>query len=139
MSDGGLVELSLATVAGGAAMELFDRELRLVLDNIQDPNTEAEAVREVTLKLQIKPTKDRESAAVLLKVSGKSSGTKPVADLVYMGMRHGKLVAVTKDPSQPDMFDSETGEVIPLRAHPQTTRQETRLHGHDHGCDQSYR
>lgn len=121
MSDGGLVELSLATVAGGAAVELFDRELRLVLDNIQDPNTDAESVREVNLKLQIKPTKDRESAAVLLKVTGKSSGTKPIADLVYMGIRHGRLVAVTKDPSQSDMFDAETGEVIPLRARPHTT------------------
>lgn len=118
MTDGGLVELSLATVAGGAAVELFDRELRIVLDNIQDPNTEAEAVRKVTLEVLIKPTKDRESAAVLLKVTGKSSGTKPVADLVYMGMRHGRLVAITKDPQQPDMFDQETGEVLPLRARP---------------------
>jgi len=45
--DEGLV--SLETLKGGAAVQLFDEELQKVLANIMDPNTEAGAVRSVRL------------------------------------------------------------------------------------------
>ncbi len=114
MAIGSLVELSLETVAGGAALELFDRELYEVLQNIQDPNTDPEAVRSVKVEVLIKPTKDRESAAVALKVTSKAAPTKAISDLVYMGRRDGRLVAVTRDPRQGDMFGG-TPDVLPLR------------------------
>lgn len=114
MADGTLTELSLSTAAGGAAEELFDHELRKVLDNIQDPNTQADAIREVTLRLRIKPNEDRTSAEMTLLVVSKVAGVKPVADLVYMGMRHGRLVAVTRDPAQQDIFGEGDDDVLPM-------------------------
>ena len=52
-------KISLANVRGGAVIEAFDEELAQVLDNINDPNTNPSAARELTLKLKIKPDDDR--------------------------------------------------------------------------------
>lgn len=51
--------MTLASLAGGAALESFDAELKNVLNNIADPNTVANAVRKVTLEVKLKPNKDR--------------------------------------------------------------------------------
>jgi len=52
-------ELSLSTMMEGAAIERFDVALYEILENIKDLNTDAEAVREITLKVKIKPDKER--------------------------------------------------------------------------------
>lgn len=111
--DNQLVDLTLETVAGGAAVELFNAELEKVLQNIHDPNTDEKMVRVVRLEVRIKPTPDRESAQVLVSASSKVSASKPASDNVYLGMRNGRLVAVTRDPRQRDMF-TPADDVLPL-------------------------
>jgi len=49
-------EISLSNLADGAAIELFDLELRRVLDNIGDPNHELKFKREITLTVTFEPT-----------------------------------------------------------------------------------
>lgn len=53
-------KLSLTNILKGAIVERFDIVLQEVLDNIYDKNCDAEAVREITVKVKIKPTPDRD-------------------------------------------------------------------------------
>lgn len=53
--------VSFDTLAGGAVKERFHQELDKVLANIMDPNTDANAVRGLTLSIKLKPHKDNRS------------------------------------------------------------------------------
>lgn len=64
-------QVSLDTLAAGAAVERFDYELRRVLENIADINTRADALREVSLKVKIKPNDDRSFAVIEILASSK--------------------------------------------------------------------
>lgn len=106
-------EVTLAGLANGGAVELFDRELARVLANIADPNTEPKTVRKITVEVFIKPQEDRESGQIAVRVASKLAPNKPMASTVYMGQQGGRLVAVTIDPRQHDMFHGGA-DVLPL-------------------------
>lgn len=55
-------DVSLANLAGGAAIERFDLELEKVLKNIMDPNTTAKQKRKIKLTITIVPSEDRDYA-----------------------------------------------------------------------------
>ena len=57
------VTLSLLNLKNGAAVEMFDRQLQRVYNNIGDVNTSLKE-REITLKVKIKPSKDRSLLAI---------------------------------------------------------------------------
>lgn len=92
-------QVTLATLRGGAAVEMFDAELQRVLDNIMDPNT-THAVREVTLKVKIKPDNDRGVGAVEIAVSAKLAAAVPATSRFYLGKDRGKAVAFEYNPAQ---------------------------------------
>lgn len=92
--------VTLASLAGGAALERFQLELERVLSNIADPNTDATAKREITLKFRITPDRDRYSASVDILTSAKLAATIGAGTTVYMGRREGELVAVESNPQQ---------------------------------------
>lgn len=56
--------LDLNTFANGAVAERFNEELRRVLENIHDPNTDAKKVRKLTLTVSFKADDKRDLAAV---------------------------------------------------------------------------
>ncbi len=110
-------QVSLTTIKGGAAVEKFDYALSQVLENIDDPNTDSDAVRSIALVVKMKPSPDRAEVAYTIQVTPKFA--PPIADggLMYVGRRQGGLVAVDFNPQQPDMFDPERGaDIQPLRA-----------------------
>lgn len=52
-------KISLTSIKDGAVVEMFDRCIDEVLENISDPNTEARKSREIVLKVKFSPTEDR--------------------------------------------------------------------------------
>jgi hypothetical protein len=91
--------VSLATLKNGAAIELFDEELRKVLENIADINTSPTAKREVLLKVSFKPLSDqREDISVDIAVNAKLQPIKPTATTIYPS---GLGMAVERNPRQP--------------------------------------
>ena len=105
----------LSDLANGAACELFDAELARVAYNIIDPNTDAKAVREITLKVRIKPTEDREMGDVTVICQAKLAGLRPAASRMFFGRVEGKLVAIeSEDPRQAGLFDGPKAKVTPL-------------------------
>lgn len=96
-------EMSLANLGAGAATELFDEELQAALYNIGDPNTPAKAVREVTLKVKIRPNEDRSAASVEIQADSKLAPARPVETHVFMGMDGDRVRAYENNPRQPEL------------------------------------
>jgi len=96
--DEGLV--SLETLKGGAAVQLFDEELQKVLANIMDPNTEAGAVRSVRLEIKIKPDKDRSGGSVEIIPSCKLAPAVALGTRMFFGKKGGKVLAFEHNPDE---------------------------------------
>ncbi len=77
--------MSYANLGGGAAAEMFDRELEKILANIQDPNHPYKPKREITLKVTFSPDEDREKAKIDISVISKAPGFKTYETLAYLG------------------------------------------------------
>ena len=96
--------LSLYNVCRGAADEIFQREVNLVIDNIVDINTDCEQKRAIIMEFEFLPMKDRSGAAVSLKVKSKLAGVEPVEGTMFLTRSAGEVVAVPYDPRQEELF-----------------------------------
>lgn len=94
--------VTLATLRGGAAVEMFDSEMQRALDNIQDPNTQL-TTRTITLTVKIKPDQNRSIGAVEINCGSKLAAPKPAVSQFYMGKDRGKAVAFEYNPEQLQM------------------------------------
>jgi hypothetical protein len=113
--------VTLSSLAGGKAMELFDAELSKVVDNILDPNTLPDTIRQVVLEVRIKPDASRRNAAVGIAVTSKTGPFKNASTMFYFGKHQGRAFAVENNPDQGMLFDQpaklinineRTGEVV---------------------------
>lgn len=109
-----LPRLTLSNVGHGAAIELYDQELRKVLENILDPNTEPESIRSITLRIKFAPTKDRVEVAVGVEADSKLAPFKGAGSLAFVGRKNGEVIAVTHDPRQMQMNWDAEGKPRPL-------------------------
>jgi len=111
--------VSLQNLGSGAAIELFDTELQRVLDNIVDENTKPTTIREVTLKIKIKPDEDRESGSVEIQASSKLAPVHPYPTQILIGNQRGQGVATEWNPKQLHAFKDQPqpqdGKVIPMK------------------------
>ncbi len=103
-----VITLTLENLADGAAAQLFQSELDKVLRNIQDPNTDASAIRKVTLEVSFQPDEEREVGDVKIKASSKLAGLKGAKTRVFFGRHHGELVATEYNPKQAGLFDEKS-------------------------------
>jgi hypothetical protein len=108
VTTAGAAGVTLDTIGGGALVELFDAELARVLENIQDPNTDAKTKRTVTVKVTFSPNENRDIADVNLTCGSKLAGIKTVSTRLFVGKSRGKLIAVENDPRQSKLFDQES-------------------------------
>ena len=117
MSSEKIEKLSLATLRRGAAIELVDDALERILENINDPNTDAEEMRRVTLTLKLKPDRKREMLSIDVSISSKLAQPVAFSGTAYLIHTRDGLRAVENDPRQPGLFeeseaDSDDGKVI---------------------------
>jgi len=89
-----------------------------VLQNIGDPNTDAEATRTITLKIKIKPDENRELAGVQIDAESKLAPHRPVGTSVFVGKKDGRVVAVENNPRQPGIFDDDSTKKTMAQVHP---------------------
>ncbi|WP_270229536.1 hypothetical protein, partial [Desulfovibrio legallii] len=80
-----MLELNVATLSQGGAVERFQEELTRVIANITDPNTPAKKTRTVTLKMTIKPNEQRNMAEVLVATSSTICPANPIETSIYIG------------------------------------------------------
>lgn len=103
--------VTLVSLKGGAAVELFDRALEDVLKNIADVNTDPKAVRKISLDFVFKPGEERDTGAVLIRANTKLAGIQPAGTIVYFGRLGGKLAAVENNPKQLTFDQGKPGPV----------------------------
>lgn len=87
--------LNISTLAGGAVIEAFDHELKKVLENMLDPNTDPEKVRKITVTVSFKPNKKRSSAVVTVQAKSNILPAAAVETNILMGkdIRTGQILA----------------------------------------------
>lgn len=90
-------EVNLDTLNGGSAKDLFDEEFKKVLNNINDINSEPDAVREVKLIFKIKPSKDRRSATTSVQATSKLAGAIPHQGSMFLGFAGNRPKAYVND------------------------------------------
>lgn len=105
-------QVTLENLGHGAAAELFQVELGNVIKNIMDPNTKADAVRSITLKMKIKPSEKRTMCAVEISCDSKIAPSRPYESTMYVGLERGAAVATMYDPEQMRLsFDGPPDDV----------------------------
>lgn len=98
--------LNLGSIARGAALELFDKAIRQVADNIADKTTDATAPREIVLRFRFEPDEDRRSAIVTTSCSVKTAAVSEHASKAYFGKDpEGRSYAFDQDPRQDVLFE----------------------------------
>ena len=106
-------QVALETLGFGAAAEMFQAELEKVVFNIADPNTKPELKRNITLKLVVKPTKDRSMCAVEIHCDSKLAPVLPFESTMFVGVEHGVAVASEYNPQQQSLFsEPEPASVV---------------------------
>jgi len=101
-------QVTLSTLAEGAADELFLDALGKVLGNIRDLNTDHRFKREIVLKFVLTANEERSVGKIDVSCSTKLAGVKGLSVGVYIGQSEGLLVAV-EAPRQEEMFPSPLG------------------------------
>ena len=98
-------------LAEGAPAEQIAAELAKLYQNVADPNTDAKAVRRVTVEISVKPNERRDSAEIEITAKSKLPGLKPTSSTWYFGIRDGRQVAVQHDPRQMELDVEPAGPV----------------------------
>lgn len=110
MKDSRLESISIENINDGAVSELFEEEWHKVIKNIADLNTKPDAVREITIKVKIKPDKTRRTAISTILVESKLPPLKPHESFVFFEKTQEGLTAYPDDPRQPTLEGIEQGQ-----------------------------
>lgn len=95
-----LPKLTLADGFGGAIEEAFQEELKLVLANCLDPNTEWKGKRKITIEVAVEPNSERNECHVTVVTKSKLAPFKGTGGTVFVTRRRGEPVAHVYDPKQ---------------------------------------
>lgn len=106
--------VGLDSIGKGAAVVMFDAELKRVLDNIADANTKATAKRKITLEVTIAPTDDRSMGAVVIECKSRLAQPRGESTAIHFAYVDGRRAAVEANPNQFKLFDRPDGKVVPL-------------------------
>lgn len=108
-------ETTLDNIADGAAVELFQHELKRIAKNIADPNTKPTAKRKITLTFEFAPDEVREEVHVHVSVKATIANTKGYTKTVYAGKRNGVPTIFGNDQKQLDMLDEDVEQISKKR------------------------
>lgn len=110
-----LKQITLDNLAGGAASEIFERELNSVARNIADQNTDPKKTRKIVLTISFTPDENREE--VKLSVSAKATivPVKPANKTIHLGKLDGKPTLFANNQRQGE-FNFESNGVSQLGA-----------------------
>lgn len=85
-------------------MDLFEEEFDKLLRNVADDNTDADKVREITIKLAVKPNKTREKADTKVTVTSRLAPLKAHESMIVLSSDGKKVSAFTLTPEkQPEL------------------------------------
>ncbi len=87
-------DVSLSNLAQGAAIERFDIELKNVLKNVLDVNTDPKKKRKIKLTVTVSPSRDRDHADVEILCESTLAALESFSVPIYIGKDvHGNPIA----------------------------------------------
>ena len=106
---------SLSELMDGGVEERFNLWMDRIWANVQDPNTNPKAKREITLKITIKPNERRDAADFSVQVTGKEAPPAPLARLVLLQFNSdGSVVATERTDQVPGQIGMDgTEQALP--------------------------
>lgn len=112
--------LNLAKMAQGALQERFDIEMRKVIENIVDRNTEEKTARKITLEITFKPNKGRRTADVIVNSRATLARDIPIETSIAISARDGceefRQVSIDDEKDEKDDAKKTDGKVRPMKA-----------------------
>ncbi len=109
------MNINITNIANGALVEQVDSEIKRVLANIMDPNTDFKKKRKITITLEFAPHEDRDISDVSFSTKSTIIPTKPISTRIVFEKDGNGEIAVEelskgalKGQSQ---IDYETGEI----------------------------
>ena len=100
-------------MAQGAFMEQFDNELKKVLSNIADPNTDPRKARKITLTATLKADEDRDIVNFEVQSKATLVATKPVSTKVVIDMdSNGEIVGAELLSGRKDQMFMDTDGTV---------------------------
>ena len=97
--------INLSNLDGGALAELFEANLPRLLDNVKDPNTKPEALRQVSITLKVKPTKSRREAVITYGVNLKLAAANERSTTVFLAKDEAGEPCLKEYPQDKDIED----------------------------------
>ncbi|WP_051321614.1 hypothetical protein [Chrysiogenes arsenatis] len=91
--------IKLHELAMGGLQERFSHELERVISNIADENTPPDKVREITIKVKLKPNKERTRVAIENHVTTKLAPYDPVTTIGHIAHHRGRSYLLEIDPT----------------------------------------
>jgi hypothetical protein len=115
MSD--YIPVDLNTISGGAAIELFKDEIKKVIENILDINSDPGKVREIHLIVKFKPSKgERTKVTYTLNCYSNLAKNIPIDSTIYVGKEGKEFVAYEQNIEQQTFpFEEEDKKIKILR------------------------
>jgi hypothetical protein len=125
-------KLDLNKFAGGTLQEKFNRALKEVIQNMQDPNTSFKNKRGITISIGFTQNEQRDDAKITIAVMTKTSPVLPIETALSMGKdldtgeieirEYGRQVAgqmsfndFSSDDQEKDTSSDSSGKVRNLR------------------------
>lgn len=100
--------VNLDSLMNGALNERYNTEIKKILENIYDPNTDPKVKRSITLTLTLAPNQNRDAAEMECNVKVKLAPPVPVKQTVFITQNDdGSVHALENNgqlPGQVDMY-----------------------------------
>lgn len=109
---------SLDTLMNGALNERFNSEMRKLLENIYDPNTDPIKKRKLVMTLSIQPSANRDSAQIESDVKIVLAPPVPHKQTIFIAQTDdGRVHAVENNGQLPGQVDMDGGVNEPCEAY----------------------
>ena len=101
-------EKSILEMARGAILERADYEMKKILDNIADVNTNPTKKRTLTLQIEFEPDEKREQISIKAVAKSKLEPTNPIRTSLYTAIdNNGEIFIAENTPQVPGQLSIE--------------------------------
>jgi hypothetical protein len=107
-------KVELQKFQNGAVIEMFNEELRKVIENIEDENTVAKAERSITIKIAIKPDRTRRTADVTVQTSSTLAKIKAAESLLFFDRDDQGALSAYEDYPGPEFPGLPESQIKPF-------------------------
>lgn len=107
--------INILEVAKGALAEQIDIELRKIMENLQDPNTDYKPVRELTIKVKLKNLDERRTVVgMTAQAKATTAPNTPIGVMLFSETTQNGVVVAEANKHDPNQvsFDEEAGQAV---------------------------